>query len=177
VKTPVSHIYRNIRFHPATITIMAFLLTFLLGCSDGLRSLTAPALVCWAAHLGWLHFAGTRLAFINRSTTLVVFTLLAVAELIADKLPNTPARTAPLGLSARIFFGAACGLALATSAGISLSLSALLASTGAVVGAFGGYHSRRLIVSKAHVPDLAVAVAEDGIAIAGGLLILYCFAR
>lgn len=151
---------------------MAFLLTFLLGCVDGLRSLTPPALVCWAAHLGWLHFAGTRLAFISYRSTLIVFTLLAVIELIADKLPNTPARTAPFGLIARIFLGGACGLALATSGGISVSFSVLLASIGALVGAFVGYHSRRLVVSKAHVPDLVAAVAEDLIAIAGGLLIL-----
>jgi uncharacterized membrane protein len=102
----------------------------------------------------------------------MVVTLLAVVELIADKLPNTPARTAPLGLIARILLGGACGLALATSAGISLSFSVLLASIGALVGAFVGYNSRRLVVSKAHVPDFAVAVAEDVIAIAGGLLIL-----
>jgi uncharacterized membrane protein len=139
--------------------------------------MTAPALVCWAAYLGWLHFAGTRLAFINHLSTLIVFTILAVGELIADKLPNTPARTAPLGMTARICFGGVCGLALATSAGISLSFSVLLGSTGALVGAFGGYHIRRLIVSKAHVPDLAVAVAEDVTAIAGGLLILCCFAH
>jgi uncharacterized membrane protein len=151
---------------------MAFLLAFLLGCVDGLRSLTPPALVCWAAHLGWLHFAGTRLAFINHRSTLIVFTVLAVAELIADKLPNTPARTAPLGLIARIVFGGACGLAIATSAGMSLSFSVLLASIGAFVGAFAGYHSRRLIVSKLHAPDFVVAAAEDVIAIAGGLLIL-----
>ena len=69
------------RFHLATT--MAFLLTFLLGFDDGLRSLTPPALVCWAAHFGWLHFAGTRLAFINHRATLIVFTLLAVVELIA----------------------------------------------------------------------------------------------
>jgi uncharacterized membrane protein len=157
--------------------MMAFLLTFLFGCVDGLRSLTPPALVCWAARLGWLHFAGTRLAFIDRRSTLIVFTLLAVVELIADKLPNTPARTAPIGLIARIVFGGACGLALATSAGTSLSFSVLLASVGAIVGAFAGYHSRRLIVSKAHVPDLVAAVAEDLIAIAGGLLILCHFAQ
>jgi uncharacterized membrane protein len=155
---------------------MTFLLTFLLGCVDGLRSLTPPALVCWAAHLGWLHFAGTRLAFINHPSTLIVFTLLAMVELIADKLPSTPARTAPLGLIARIFFGGACGLALATSAGMSLSFSVLLGSIGALVGTFAGYHSRHLIVSKAHIPDLVVAVAEDVIAIAGGLLILCHFA-
>ena len=146
---------------------MAFLLTFLLGCLDGLRSLTPPALVCWAAHLGWLHFGGTRLAFISYRSTLI-----AVVELIADKLPNTPARTAPLGLIARVFLGGACGLGLATSGGISVSFSVLLASIGALVGAFVGYHSRRLVVSKAHVPDLAAAVVEGVIAIAGGLLIL-----
>lgn len=156
---------------------MAFLLTFLLGCVDGLRSLTPPALVCWAAYLGWLHFAGTRLAFINHRSTLIVFTVLAVAELIADKLPNTPARTAPLGLIARIVLGGACGLAIATSAGTSVSFSALLASIGGFVGAFAGYHSRRLVVTKLHAPDFAVAAAEDVIAIAGGLLILWCVAR
>src|ERR1035438_1931380 len=102
---------------------MAFLLTFLLGSVDGLRSLTAPALVCWAAHLGWLHLVGTRLAFINHRSTLIVFTLLAIVELIADKLPNTPARTAPLGLIARILLGGACGLGLATSGGTSLPFS------------------------------------------------------
>jgi uncharacterized membrane protein len=42
---------------------------------------------------------------LGRPVTLIVFTLLALIELIADKLPNTPARTAPLGLIARIAFG------------------------------------------------------------------------
>src|SRR5580698_4604036 len=156
---------------------MVLLLTFLLGFVDGLRSLTPPALICWAAYLGWLHFAGTRLAFINHRSMLIVFTLLAVVKLIADKLPNTPARTAPVGLSARIFLGGACGLALATSAGISLSFSVLLGTIGALVGTFAGYHSRRFVVLKAHVPDLAVAVAEDMTAIAGGLLILWQVAQ
>jgi uncharacterized membrane protein len=156
---------------------MAFLLAFLFGCVDGLRSLTPPALVCWAAYLGWLHFAGTRLAFINHRSTLIIFTLLAVGELVADKLPNTPARTAPVGLTARILLGGACGLALATSAGTNLSFSLLLGATGAVVGTFAGYHSRRFVVSKAHLPDVAVAVAEDMVAIAGGLLILWCAAQ
>ena len=81
------------------------LLCFLLGCLTGLRSLTPPAAVCWAAHLGWLHFEGTKLAFLGHPVTLIVFTLLALAELIADKLPSTPARTAPLGLIARIVLG------------------------------------------------------------------------
>ena len=156
---------------------MAFLLTFLLGCVDGLRSMTPPAVVCWAAYLGWLHFSGTRLAFINHRSTLAIFTVLAVAELIADKLPNTPARTAPLGLIARICCGGACGIAIATSASRNLFLSALLAAIGALVGAFVGYHSRRLMVSKVHAPDLATAAAEDLITIAGGLFIVWYVAQ
>jgi uncharacterized membrane protein len=44
----------------------------------------------------------------DRPITLILLTLLAVAELIADKLPNTPARTAPLGLIARIVLGCLC---------------------------------------------------------------------
>jgi uncharacterized membrane protein len=67
--------------------MMVLFLSFLLGSVDGLRSLTAPAVVCWAAHLGWLHFAGTKLAFVDRPVTLIVFTLLAIVELVLDKLP------------------------------------------------------------------------------------------
>jgi uncharacterized membrane protein len=151
---------------------MAFLLSFLLGCVDGLRSMTAPAVVCWGAYLGWLHFAGTKFAFIDHRSTLIIFTLLAIVELVLDKLPSTPSRTAPVGLIARIVLGGASGVALATGAGISVSLAGVMASLGAVAGAFAGYHIRHAVVTRAHLPDLVVAIAEDAIAIAGGLLIV-----
>ena len=138
---------------------------FLLGGVAGLRSLTAPAAVCWGAHFGWLHFAGTKLAFIDHTATLIVFTLLALVELTTDKLPKTPARTAPLGLSARVIMGGFCGSALAVSAGGSPVM-------GAVAGTFGGYNVRHALVTRTHLPDLAVALVEDVIAIAGGLLVV-----
>jgi len=148
-----------------------FLLCFFLGCVAGLRSLTAPAVVCWAAHLGWLHFAGTKLAFLAHPATLSIFTLLALLELTTDKLPKTPARTAPPGLIARIVFGGFCGVALATSAGGSQIASAIVGIIGALVGTFGGYHIRHALVKRARLPDFA-ALAEDFIAIVGGLLIV-----
>jgi len=150
---------------------MAFLLCFLFGFVDGLRSLTPPAIVCWAAHLGWLHFAGTKFAFIDHRSSLVAFTLMAIVELVVDKLPNTPPRTAPLGLIARIVLGGASGMALATSAGISVTLAGVFAAIGAIAGAFGGYHVRRVVVSRTQLPTL-VAIAEDAITIVGGLLII-----
>jgi uncharacterized membrane protein len=45
------------------MTLLVF--CFLLGCLTGLRSLTPPAVICWAAHLGWLNLAGTKLGFID----------------------------------------------------------------------------------------------------------------
>jgi uncharacterized membrane protein len=151
---------------------MAFLLSFLLGCVDGLRSMTAPAVVCWGAYFGWLHFAGTKFAFIDHRSTLIVFTVLAIVELVLDKLPSTPSRTAPVGLIARIVLGGASGVALATGAGISVSVAGVLASIGAIAGAFAGYHIRHAVVTRTHLPDLVVAIAEDAIAVAGGLLIV-----
>ena len=151
-------------------TILLF--CFLLGGVAGLRSLTAPAAVCWGAHFGWLHFAGTKLAFIDHTATLIVFTLLALVELITDKLPKTPARTAPLGLSARLLMGGFCGSALAVSAGGSPVIAAVAGIMGAVAGTFGGYNVRHALVTRTHLPDLAVALVEDVIAIADGLLVV-----
>jgi hypothetical protein len=95
------------------------LFAFLIGCVCGLRSMTAPAVVAWGAHLGWLHLDGSWLAFLANKISLVVFSLLAIGELIADKLPFIPGRTQPGPLGARIVFGAICGAALCLSGGAS----------------------------------------------------------
>jgi len=143
------------------------------GHADETASLLIFSRVCsWAAHLGWLHVADTRLAFIIHPATLIVFTLLALVELTTDKLPKTPARTAPPGLIARILFGGLCGVALATSAGGSPIVSAIVGVIGTLVGTFAGYNIRRALVTRSHLPDFAVALAEDVTAIAGGMLIV-----
>jgi len=150
----------------------ALIFVFLLGCVAGLRSLTAPAVVCWAAHFGWLHLAGTKLAFMNHPATLITFTVLAAVELVVDKLPKTPARTAPTGLSARIVLGGLSGAAVGAGVGIIPYLSATVACLGALAGAFAGYNVRRALVLR-HLPDFSVALTEDVIAILGGLLITW----
>jgi uncharacterized membrane protein len=148
------------------------LLCFFLGFCNGLRSLTAPAAVCWAAHLGWLNFAGTRFAFLHSRTTLIVLTLLAVLELVGDKLPQTPPRTAPLGLIARLVLGSWCGIALALGSGQTFLAPAFAGFVGALAGTFSGYNARKALVQQSHLPDFIIALAEDTIAIAGSLLIV-----
>jgi uncharacterized membrane protein len=155
--------------------MILLLLFFLIGVIAGLRALTAPAVVCWGVYLGWLHFAGTSLGFIDHIVTLVIFTLLALGEIVNDKLPKTPARTSIPQLIPRALFGASSGAALAVSAGGNVIVAIILGVVGSLAGAFAGYNIRHAIVTKANLPDLPVALVEDLIAIGGGLLIVSRF--
>ncbi len=83
---------------------MKLLFAFLIGFFAGLRSLMAPATTAWAVHLGWLKIQRP-LSLIGAVPSVGIFTVLAVIELIADKRPQTPSRTSPPGLIARIVTG------------------------------------------------------------------------
>src|SRR4030095_8530251 len=89
-----------------------FVLAFGIGIVAGLRSLTAPAVVAWGAHLGWLNLHGSTLAFLGLTTTRAILSVLAIGELIADKLPMMSKRTAPAPLIARVVTGGLCGACL-----------------------------------------------------------------
>lgn len=148
------------------------LFVFLIGVVTGLRSLAGPAVTSWAAHLGWLSLIGTPMRFMSSIVTVVIFTVLAVVELVADQLPSTPARTAPVGLSARVLMGGLCGATVALAGGESIALGIVLGVAGGIAGAYGGYQVRTRLVKALGVPDVVIAVLEDIVAIGGGLLIL-----
>jgi uncharacterized membrane protein len=156
-------------------TSMILCLAFAIGVIAGLRTFTAPAVVCWAAHLGWINLQGSHLAVLGSTVTVVIVTLLAIFELVNDKLPNTPNRTTPGPLGARIVSGALSGAALAIAGVQAVWLGAIIAVVGAVVGAFGGYQVRHQIVTQLKLKDIGVALTEDLIAIGGGLLIVTRF--
>ena len=142
-----------------------------IGIVAGLRSLTAPAIVAWAARLGWIHLQNSPLAFMGSTWAVGIFTVLALVELVADQLPGTPARTAAVGLSARIVTGALCGACLGVAGGASPWLGAFMGVIGALIGAFGGLRVRVGLVRALRVPDFAIAIPEDIVAIALGLFL------
>src|SRR3984957_14814313 len=74
------------------------LLVLGIGFVAGLRTMTAPAVVAWAAHLSWINLAGTPLAFMASIWAVGFFTLGALAEYVIDQLPSTPPRTGAQGL-------------------------------------------------------------------------------
>jgi uncharacterized membrane protein len=151
------------------------LLAFLIGAASGLRSLTAPAAVAWAAHLSWLNLNGTSLSFMGSTASVVVFTLLATAELIADKLPSTPSRTKPPGLIARIVLGGLSGASVSAAGGQSIGLGAVLGGVGGVAGTFAGFQVRTRLVRALKVPDLVIALLEDTVAIGGSFFLVSRF--
>jgi uncharacterized membrane protein len=151
------------------------LIAFAIGVIAGLRSLTAPAAVAWAARRGWLSLHGTALAFMGSLAAVVIFTILAVVELVADQLPATPARTKPVGLTARIITGGVSGAAVALAGGQSALIGACLGAVGGIAGAFGGYWVRTGVVRGLKVPDFAVAVVEDLVATAGAVFLVMRF--
>ena len=147
-----------------------FLLAIGIGIVAGLRSFTAPAVVAWAAHFGWLSLPDSPLGFIGSTTAVAIFSLLAIGELVADKLPMTPKRTAPAPLMARVVTGGLCGACLCGAVGKSLLAGTLLGGIGGIVGAFLGYGIRRRL--DLHIKDLVVAVCEDLVAVGLALFLV-----
>ena len=146
-----------------------YLFALLIGVIAGLRAMTAPALVSWAAQLGWLNLSGTWLAFLGNVWARWILTLFALVELITDQLPSTPSRTVPIQFGARIAMGALSGAAI--GAGNGAFVGGLIAGiVGAVIGTFGG-RAFRAQLAKAFDSDRPAAFIEDAVAIGGALLI------
>ncbi|MGC1684619.1 MAG: DUF4126 family protein [Candidatus Acidiferrales bacterium] len=147
---------------------MTILFVFLIGVLTGLRSLTPTAATSWAARGGWLKLRSP-LLWIGTTPAAIVLTLLALAELVADKLPSTPSRTSPPGLIARVVLGGLSGACIAMGGEMGILVGALIGIVGALVGTFAGYQFRTRLVKALHTPDFVVAIMEDLICIGGSL--------
>jgi uncharacterized membrane protein len=121
------------------------------------------AAVSWAAHFGILPLDHTWLDFLGYAFTPYILTLMAIGELVIDKLPKTPSRLAPPGFIARIVTSALCGLAIGIH-GYGMIVSLVAGITGAVAGTFGGAKARSLL-AKAFGRDLPAALLEDAVAV------------
>ena len=152
--------------------LLVMALALLIGVVCGLRSFTGPALVCWGAHLGWLNLAGSRLSFLAHVASLVVLSLFAVAELVADKLPKIPRRTSAGPLIWRILMGGLCAAAIGIAGNGPFVTCCIFGGVGGFIGAFAGYGARHVATAAGTLRDFPVAIIEDLIAIGGGLFLV-----
>jgi uncharacterized membrane protein len=147
-----------------------YLLALLIGVVAGLRAMTAPAAVSWAAYLGLIDLGNTWLAFLGYRFTPWILTVLAIGELIGDQLPTTPSRKLPLPFATRIISGGLCGAAIAANGG-SLLGGLVAGAIGAVIGTLGGAAGRARLAA-AFGKDRPAAFIEDAIAVLGAALIV-----
>jgi uncharacterized membrane protein len=149
-----------------------FFLAVGIGIVAGLRAMTAPAVVSWAAYLGWLNPHDSLLSFMGSTVAVAIFSLAALGEYVNDKLPKTPSRTAPPSLIARILMGGLSGACLCASAGQSLIAGALLGGIGSLIGTYGGYQARTRLTRGLKVKDIYIAILEDLVAIGFALFLV-----
>jgi len=134
-----------------------------LGLACGLRVLVGFAAVSWAASSHDLSLQGTWLSFLDHRLTAYILSVLAIGEIINDKLPKTPSRLIPPQFGARVVMGALTGSAIGLSGG-SLVMGALAGIAGSVVGTLAGAKGRAL-AAKLFGRDLPAALLEDALAI------------
>lgn len=140
-----------------------YLVAFLIGIVAGLRAMTSPAAVSWAAYLGRLHLQGTWLAFLGFAVLPYLLTLAAVGEFVTDKLPSTPSRKIPVQFGARLATGALAGAAVGASHG-HWPPGLVAGVIGAVAGTYGGAAGRIWLIGVAGA--VPAGLIEDVIAVA-----------
>ena len=149
---------------------MILLLALVIGIVAGLRAMTAPAAVSWAAHAGWLDLGGSWLAFMGYAFTPWILTVLALGELVTDQLPTTPSRTVPLSFATRILTGSLSGAAVGV-AGHNMVTGLVAGVIGAVIGTLGGRAVRERLAA-AFGSDRPAAFLEDAVAIGAAFLVM-----
>jgi uncharacterized membrane protein len=145
--------------------------TVLLGISNGMRTMTPMAVVCWAAYAGWLPVEHTWAFWTAKLITPVVFTLAALGEYVGDTLPQTPSRTTLPQAAARLFFGVLVGLIVATALGQPKAGGVIFGAVGALIGTFGGVRWRAW-GARVCGRDLPAALIESACAVLLALLAL-----
>jgi len=151
---------------------LVLLLALLIGVVAGLRTFTAPAVLAWAAFLHWINLSGTWASWMGHWATVAVLTVLALAELVSDKMPTLPSRKSAPQFLARIASGAFAGAVLGTAWGYRWgSLGAGM--IGAVLGTLGGYAARTALVAANEGRDRPIALGEDVVAVIAGIAVAY----
>ncbi len=148
-------------------------LAFLIGVIAGLRACHRPG----CRKLGSTSrldqpLRHPSLAWLGYAATPWIFSILALGEIVNDKLPATPSRKIPPQFITRIVSGASSPEPPSASPTSPLISGLLLGAIGAVAGTLGGADIRARL-AKAFGNDLPAALLEDFVAVVGGLCIVH----
>jgi len=133
-----------------------FLRAVVAGAATGLRSTAAMAALIDGRAQGLP-------AALMRPQARTAARVAVAGELVIDKLPTTPSRLETRGLAARVALASAAAVVLARGNNRPVLPNVLAAGTMALVAARVGHDLR--VMAGTHLPPLAVAVAEDAVAL------------
>lgn len=151
---------------------LVLLFALLIGLIAGSRTFTAPAVMSWAGFLHWIHIDDKWSWWMAHPVAVAILSVLAVGELVSDKLPKTPARTTPPQFIGRLITGGFAGAVMGSAWHYTWS-SLGAGVVGAVLGTLAFYEARKHLVAATGGRDRPIALVEDVIAVGGGFLIAY----
>jgi uncharacterized membrane protein len=132
----------------------------------GVRSMLTPAVLGRAVRAGALRTS--RVPVLSpRASAWVARAALGASflELVMDKMPRVPARTAPLPLLSRLLSGGAAGFLTAAERRRNLALWTALGAASAVVAAGSSYRLRRYAMQRAGLSSASSGMLEDALAL------------
>jgi len=149
----------------------------ILGIMSGMRATSGVATLSRHAVLQPEGFAKTVFKPLASPGVSKLITLGQIGEMVIDKLPFLPSRTDPQPLIGRLFAGGVSGAATLREAGKPVVPGILIGASSALVGSYVFYLLRRETGKALHLPDPAVAVAEDAAVFGFGALVYSSYAN
>ncbi|WP_448699872.1 DUF4126 family protein [Mucilaginibacter sp. AW1-3] len=149
-----------------------------LGALSGMRSFTGLALTAYMlnrnpsrtlerSHLPFKHLQSPAVA-----NTIAV---LALGELIGDKLPFTPNRTNALPLTGRVVSGAFTSATLLKAKNGNAVTGLILGGACALAATFASFYLRKAVTGHGKLSNVAAGLIEDGLVLGAGALLVSKF--
>ncbi len=134
------------------------------GWVAGMRSMGALALVSTYLSNSYIcRLLPEPARSLCKGRTADAFRMMALGEMVADKMPFVPNRTELPSLVGRTVSGALAGAALSAAQRERREFGALIGGLVAALSTFVMFHVRTGIARETGLPDLPVALAEDAV--------------
>jgi uncharacterized membrane protein len=144
-----------------------------LGLIAGMRTSSAPLVVNqMLRNHPSRAVANSPLKFIQSDTFTIISKLMVTAELVADKLPSTGDRIAPVGLIGRGLSGALAGACIFKASGNNMYSGAAIGLVTAVGATFGSWWLRKTAGEKTKIKDPLLGGFEDIITASAGFALV-----
>jgi len=144
-----------------------------IGALAGLRSASAPAITSHIlSHHHSKRLEGTQLDFMQSKTVTNVLMLLALGEVVMDKMPFTPNRIKPAGVAFRCLSGVLAGASISKATGGKIGAGALFGAASALASTYISFIVRKSTVKATGIIDPIIGGLEDALVFGAGTTLI-----